>query len=166
MAINESDRHSTRELAEQWVAEGRDPRRIELINLLRRAVERTSAEPDRVLAEHGLSRGQFDVLAALRRSGADRQLTQAELAAHMMVSPAGMKKRLDGLYARGILTRSSDGLDARRLLIRLTAEGDRLVDDVLDAFFSAEYRSVAALSEVDQDELVAGLRKLLGEVAG
>lgn len=163
--MDEEVRPSTRALAEEWAAEGRDPVRIELVNLLRRAVEATTTEPDRVLADHGLSRGQFDVLAALHRAGPDPHLTQAELAQRMMVTPAGMKKRLDGLYERGIIERAADAADARRLVIGLTADGAALVAEVLDRFFGAERVATDVLHEDDRVALVRLLRRFIGDPA-
>lgn len=155
---------TARELAARWGEAGRDPVSIELVTLLRRAVVVTTAGPDRVLEGHGISRGQFDVLAALHNAPAGGSgITQAELAAGMMVSPPGMKKRLDGLYDRGVIARTVDPADARRLLIRLTPAGRRLVDEVLDAFFSAEEQGVRPLPEADRPRLIGLLRTLAGE---
>jgi DNA-binding MarR family transcriptional regulator len=155
---------TARELASRWAAAGRDPVSIELITLLRRAVVATTAGPDRVLERHGLSRGQFDVLAALHRAPAGHAgITQAELAASMMVSAPGMKKRLDGLFEREVIARTADAVDARRLRILLTPAGDRLVEEVLDAFFAAEAEAVAPLDDADRFRLIALLRTLTGE---
>ncbi|WP_432561449.1 MarR family winged helix-turn-helix transcriptional regulator [Kineococcus sp. SYSU DK003] len=160
----EAHEHPTaHDLAMQWSAGGRDTELVELITLLRRAATAVTAEPDRFLASHGLSRGQFDVLAALYRSGADQRLTQAELADRMMVTPAGMKKRLDGLFERGIITRSADEADARRQLIALTASGLHTVEAVLDGFFAAERAAVEHLSPADRRTLTRVLRRLVRE---
>ena len=43
----------------------------------------------------GLSQGEFDVLAALRRAGAPFTLTPTGLARTLMLSPAPMTNRLD-----------------------------------------------------------------------
>ncbi|MFF2053147.1 MarR family winged helix-turn-helix transcriptional regulator [Leifsonia sp. NPDC058194] len=155
---------TARVLAARWAEAGRDPVSIELVTLLRRAVVATTAGPDRVLEDHGLSRGQFDVLAALHRAPAgDAGITQAQLAQSMMVSPPGMKKRLDGLFERQVISRSVDSADARRLLIRLTPAGRRLVEDFLDAFFDAEHEGVRPLPEADRPRLIGLLRTLAGE---
>ena len=42
------------------------------------------------MAEHGLSVADFDVLAALRRSGEPHELKPSDLVPHLMLSPAGM----------------------------------------------------------------------------
>lgn len=167
MTSDDVNPRSARELAEPWAREGRDAVSIELVTLLRRSALRSTDEPDRVLAAHGLTRGQFDVLAALRHA-ADRSavtcsaITQAELAERMMVTPPGMKKRLDTLYERRLIARDADAMDGRRLLIRLTPAGDALLRDVLDDFFQAEGETLSRLSGAEREQLLALLRKLVG----
>ncbi len=53
-----------------------------------------------VFVEHGLTTGEFDVLAALRRAGAPHTLTPTVLARSLMLSPAAMTNRLDKLDGR------------------------------------------------------------------
>ena len=63
---------------------------------------------DRVFQPHGLTGGDFVVLAALRRSGKPYQLTPTALTRSMMVSSGGTTKRLDRLEARGLIRRDPD----------------------------------------------------------
>ena len=53
---------------------------------LARVLER---ETDRVFERHGLRRGEFDVLAALRRCGPPYTLIPSELSAALMMSSSG-----------------------------------------------------------------------------
>ncbi|MFB9619269.1 MarR family transcriptional regulator [Brooklawnia cerclae] len=158
-------RSSARELAEAWAREGRNPHTIELATLLRRVTAQVTGDADAVLAARGLSRGQFDVLAALHRARKDSGagLTQAELADQMTLSPPGMQKRLATLYELGLLERDVDPADARRLVIRLSASGQELLDGVLDAFFDAEDRSLRGLNSRDRSQLIRLLRRMTGD---
>ena len=54
-----------------------------------------------VFAGHGLQIGEFDVLAALRRSGDPFMMKPTDLARVLMLSPAGMTNRVDRLEAAG-----------------------------------------------------------------
>ena len=74
---------------------------------------RAAAELRPVFAEAGLSDGDFDVLASLRRSGAPYQLTPGELAASTMVTSGAVTKRLDRLEEKGYVTRTVCVEDAR-----------------------------------------------------
>lgn len=109
-----------------------------------------------VFAAVGLSRGEFDVLAALRRAGAPHERTAGELAASTMVTTGGLTKRIDRLESRGLVRRAPDGGDARRRVIGLTAAGLALVDEAVAAHVANEQRLVAALG--DPDALAGVLR--------
>src|SRR6266702_8656528 len=63
---------------------------------------------DRVFQPHGLTGGDFVVLAALRRSGKPYQLTPTALSRSMMVTSGGTPKRLDRAEARGLIRRDHD----------------------------------------------------------
>ncbi|MCV2394323.1 MarR family transcriptional regulator [Actinotalea sp. M2MS4P-6] len=152
---------SIRALAEQWARFGKDPDAVELIGLIRAAALRVTDESDELLAEHGLNRGRFDVLAALYRAGVP--LTQAELAAQMLVTPAGMKKRLDALVADGLVSRRTDVSDARRQPLSLTAAGSARLEEALDEVFTIEATAVAALGEPGRRRLAELLRTLLAD---
>ncbi|GAA4600875.1 MarR family transcriptional regulator [Actinoallomurus liliacearum] len=84
-----------------------------------------------VFARHGLRRGEFDVLAALRRPGPPYALIPSEMAAELMMSRAGMTSRVDRLEAAGLVERSLDPDDRRSFRITLTDKGLRVVDAAL-----------------------------------
>lgn len=154
---------SARERARAWSDRGRDARMVELIALLRQAADHVMEGADLVLAGQGLNRGQFDVLAALYRSGPDGPVTQAELADRMLVTPAGVKKRLTGLFDRGYVNRFPDPDDARKFVLQLTPEGEGFLLGLLDEFFAAEADALVALDSAEQRDLAHLLRNLLGQ---
>lgn len=86
---------------------------------------------ERVFTEHGLRPGEFDVLAALRRTGSPYTLTPSELSAALMTSRAGMTNRLDRLEAAGYVERSLDPADRRSFRITLTPAGRDVIDATL-----------------------------------
>jgi DNA-binding MarR family transcriptional regulator len=110
----------------------------------------------RVYAEHGITRGEFDVLATLRRSGSPYQLAPKALSASMMVTTGGMTGLLDRLERRSLIARSPDPVDRRGLLITLTETGRELVDGAVGAGLSAQ-REVL-------ERLPAGRRRRLDEL--
>src|SRR5579875_3360456 len=111
--------------------------------------ERRSA----IFARHGLRRHEFDVLAALRRSGAPFELTAGELAARTYVTSGTMTSRLDGLVGRGLVTRAADRADGRLVRVTLSADGRRLVDAAFKALLVAERELLAPLSDTRLDPL-------------
>lgn len=80
------------------------------------------------LAAHGLSIADFDVLAALRRSGEPFEMMPSAVARQVMLSPAGMTGRLDRLEAAGLVERRMDPDDRRSFLVRLSPEGLARID--------------------------------------
>ena len=116
---------------------------------------------DRVFQPHGLTAGDFVVLAALRRSGKPYQLTPTALSRSMMVSSGGTTKRLDRLEARGLVRRDPDPADRRGTLVTLTEAGLATIDTVASEHVQNEKRLVASLSRDQRDTLTRLLRELL-----
>ncbi|NRQ38120.1 MarR family transcriptional regulator [Nonomuraea sp. NN258] len=121
---------------------------------------------ERVFTAHGLRQGEFDVLAALRRSGPPYTLIPSELSAVLMMSRAGMTNRIDRLEAAGLVERSLDPADRRSFLVRLTDEGLRIIDETLTEHASNLAGLAAPLTARDADDLARILRKLLDAQKG
>jgi DNA-binding MarR family transcriptional regulator len=121
---------------------------------------------DRVFARHGLRTGEFDVLAALRRSGEPFVLTPSELARVMMLSAAAMTNRLDRLEAAGHVDRRLDPDNRRSILVSLTGSGRELVDAVVTEHVANELSLLAVLPPDDRRTLDALLRRLLAGLGG
>ena len=68
-------------------------RAYRLSNLVRGSIEAT-------FAGFGLDRGEFDVIATLRRSGPPYRLTPTELYTSLMITSGGLTHRLDRLERR------------------------------------------------------------------
>jgi len=116
---------------------------------------------DGVFQPHGLTGGDFVVLAALRRSGKPYQLTPTALSRSMMVSSGGTTKRLDRLDARGLIRRDPDPDDRRGTLVTLTHAGLATIDTVASDHVQNEKRLVATLSPNQHKTLTRLLRELL-----
>jgi DNA-binding MarR family transcriptional regulator len=110
---------------------------------------------------HGLNLGEFDVLAALRRTGAGSTLAPSTLARVAMVSPAGMTNRLDRLERAGLVDRRPDPNDRRGSLVGLTATGTRAVDGAIEDLVAAERALVAGVSEAERLRFDRTLDKLI-----
>ena len=123
-----------------------------------------------VFARHGLTTGEFDVLAALRRAGEPYTLTPSVLARTMMLSPAAMTNRLDRLEAAGHVDRALDPGNRRSMLVTLTAHGRETADAAVTEHVANEERLLAALSDDQRSTFDDLLRVLLAaveqEVAG
>lgn len=118
-------------------------------------------QQERVYAELGLSRPEFDVLATLRRTGAPFQLSPKALARSMMLTTGGMTGRLDRLEGRGLIRRSPDPDDRRGLVITLTPDGRRLIDRAVGPGVAAQGRLLEGLGRERAESLAALLRELI-----
>ena len=114
-----------------------------------------------IFAGYGLRRHEFDVLAALRRSGGAFQLTAGELALRTYVTSGTMTSRLDGLTARGLVTRTPDSADGRLVRVALTAAGREVVDAAFGALLAAERELLTPLPPETVGPLAETLRVLL-----
>jgi len=147
----------------QWERErpDLDPAPMRLFGLLVRGYALTTSYLNELLAGHGLTRGTFDVLSALRRSGRPFRLTPKQLTESLMLSGAGMTSRLDRLEAMSLISRHPDKTDRRSLQIELTPAGLELIDETIPRFVEAQWKVASALGSED----TAALIELLGKVA-
>jgi DNA-binding MarR family transcriptional regulator len=113
------------------------------------------------LAEFGLTRGSWDVLASLRRSGPPHRLSPTQLYLELMRTSGAMTHRLYGLERAGLIRRVPDPQDGRGLLVELTRKGLALVDQVAPAHLANERALLAPISNEEQATLINTLRKLL-----
>ena len=132
-----------------------------VVGRLSRAARLLERGVDRVLDEHGVGGGEFDILATLRRSGPPYRLTPGALVSSSMVTSGAVTARLDRLVAKGLVTRETDPDNRRSVLVTLTARGRRLVDRVVEEHVANEEALLEGLSGRERDQLAGLLRRLL-----
>ena len=116
---------------------------------------------DEVFARHGLHNGEFDVLAAIRRSGPPYTVTPSALSQQLMLSRAGMTNRLDRLERAGLITRRLDPEDRRSFLVTLSEEGMAVVDAAMSEHAANEAALLSGLTEGQQRQLDDAMYTLL-----
>ena len=121
---------------------------------LERAIQET-------FSEFGLTVGEFDVLAALRRSGQPYQLSPTELFNTLMVSSGTMTHRIDRLEQAELVRRIPVPSDRRGLQIELTDRGLSVIEKAVEAHVVNEHRIVGVLKASEREALIELLRKLL-----
>src|SRR3954454_21537587 len=109
-------------MVEQWRRERPDvdPSSMALFARLTRAQAAASRAIDATLGRHGLKRGEFDLLAALRRSSSAFRLSPGDLARATVMSPAATSPRRQRLQARGLVLRRPDPVAGRYGVVELT----------------------------------------------
>jgi DNA-binding MarR family transcriptional regulator len=129
--------------------------------LLDAAARMTREHMNPLLAEAGLSVGEFDVLTPLRRVGEPYVLSPTQLNETALISSGGMTDRLDRLERAGLVERQLDPHDRRGRLISLTAAGKHVVDDMIGRMVAMEIEMLSVLTEAEQKKLNELLKKLL-----
>jgi DNA-binding MarR family transcriptional regulator len=119
---------------------------------------------EQVYARFGIGRGEFDVLAALRRSGEPFSLSPTSLAETLMLTTGGMTGRLDKLQRAGLVERCPDPADRRALKACLTDKGRALVDEALAAGLVVQSEALGHLPPRDRSVLADHLRALLSSL--
>jgi long-chain acyl-CoA synthetase len=121
---------------------------------LGRAAARLAKHVELALGHSDLSLPQYRVLVLL----GDGTAVASVLASKLAVSPPSVTAIVDGLVARGLVKRHSDGGDRRRVTHALTDKGRRVLSEA-DAETNARLEAVARhLATRDHERAVAGLR--------
>jgi len=128
-----------------------------------RRIQREAIAP--TIESFGLQPGEFDVLAALRRSGGDFVLTPAQLLEMTMVTSGGMTARLDRLEKAGWIKRDANPYDKRSFIVLLAEAGKELIERALVGRLINDEKVVRRLSRAEQSLLNALLSKLLARFA-
>ena len=132
------------------------------IGLLRGHAELMRAMNARLLAEHGLTASDSDVLVQLA-DAPEQALRRVDLAEQVLLSPSGITRLLDGLEASGYVEKRRCDHDARVTYAALTDAGRQKLQDAsqthhadVEALFAAHF----------SDEELAELAELLGRLGG
>lgn len=105
-----------------------------------------------------LSPSASQVLAVL--DGAGEPLPSTEIANRLLVTTASMTSLLDTLERRALVVRVAHPTDRRKILVDITDDGRRLVDEMLPVVHAASTRALEGLSARDQETLT----RILGKV--
>ncbi|MGW0993596.1 MarR family winged helix-turn-helix transcriptional regulator [Streptomyces sp. NPDC002520] len=150
-------------IIDQWaqVRPDLDTRAMEVFGRIYRLSRAMGDRVEKAYEPYGISRGEFDVLATLRRSGEPYTLSPRELSSTLMLTTGGMTGRLDKLERAGLLRRSPDPHDRRALRVTLTEEGLRLTDEAVGAGLAEQRDALSGLDDEQAGQLAGLLRELL-----
>ncbi|WP_219899630.1 MarR family winged helix-turn-helix transcriptional regulator [Zobellella taiwanensis] len=113
------------------------------------------------LARYDLNVGEFDVLAALRRHPPYFQLSPNQLQAMVLISSGALTNRINRLESRGLVSRAQADHDRRGVIVTLTDEGFRVVEEAVNHHLAAEAELASALSADEQRQFAGLLKKML-----
>jgi DNA-binding MarR family transcriptional regulator len=150
-------------IIEQWAAvrPDLDTRAMEVFGRIYRLSRAMGDRVEKAYAPYGISRGEFDVLATLRRAGEPYTLSPRRLSSTLMLTTGGMTGRLDKLERADLLRRSPDPHDRRGLQVTLTEKGLAVIDEAVGAGLAAQTEALSTLDDEQADQLADLLRALL-----
>jgi MarR family transcriptional regulator, negative regulator of the multidrug operon emrRAB len=112
----------------------------------------------------GLAEPEFRVLTVLF-SQPEGIAHPSELCARTAQSPANMSRIADALVSRDLITRVSSTKDRRRMVLRITEQGEELVRHLMPALFAPLEALLAEFTSAELDQLVALLARLFERLA-
>jgi DNA-binding MarR family transcriptional regulator len=116
----------------------------------------------RLLADHGLTQNDYEVLAQLSRAE-DGRMRRVDLAERLLLTPSGITRLLEGLQRCGFVEEGTCDSDARVTYAVLTPAGRRRLEEAAGGHAAVMRDQIA--SRLDGEELEA-LGTLLARLPG
>ncbi len=148
----------TDELLARYLSE---PDSAGLFTRLTRVALRLEAFQRRCLDGLELNFGDFALLRVLILAEPDHQLLPTELGELLLRSSGGITQMVDRLEARGLLERSRDSTDGRRIVVGLTREGHRLGELASERYREGRTSVLGPLEEAEAAEIDRSMNRLL-----
>ncbi|GAB3281939.1 MarR family winged helix-turn-helix transcriptional regulator [Parasphingorhabdus pacifica] len=137
---------------------------IDVIGRVLRAAAILRQRLDATIADEGLNRAEFDLLCALRRTGAP--VTPGRLNNLTVSSGAATTKRIHQLAERGLLERTTDERDRRSARVLLTEHGRKVIDRAFTRNIEVERSLLSTLPARQRESIAGGLATLLHSLEG
>ena len=149
-------------IREQWRREcpALDADAVLVLGRVYRIAHLASRPIEAVFRRHELDRGEFDVLATLKRTGQPYELTPSAICEQLLVSSGGLTDRLIRLEKSRLVTRTRSLVDGRSRVVKLTALGEKRVVAAYEDDMKLERQLIGAMSKREAKILSALLRKL------
>ena len=109
----------------------------------------------------GLTDVQFNIMMLLfHQSGAEEGLSQAQLSNMMLVNRANITSLIDRMERTKLVVRTSAPDDRRFNIVKLTADGKKLLTEVEPLYAKLVKKIMAALKETEQKRMIGTLEKI------
>ena len=123
-----------------------------------------SAMFEQQIRPFGLAEAEFRVLTTLF-SQPDGAAHPSDLCARAEQSPANMSRISDALVSRELITRVLSVRDRRRMVLRITEQGEQLVRELLPKLFVPLRGLFAEFPQGEQRQMIDQLKRLSANLA-
>jgi len=134
-----------------------------MANIYRAAAAIRRRAEQGVLREASLSWGGFTTMWVLWIWG---EMETGRLAVECDLSKGTLTGILNTLEGRGLVVRERMDTDRRRMLVSLTADGDRMIESLSPSFNRFETETTASLDDDEKRELASLLRRIIVGISG
>ncbi|MEQ8266549.1 MAG: MarR family transcriptional regulator [Parvibaculum sp.] len=142
-----------------------DAEAIFTLNALLDTTRVVENEIDRGLAQYDLSHGRHVALWCVAVLGGEEGITPAHIADQLGVTRATVTGLLDSLEQAGLVSRTRDLEDRRKVSIRLTPAGNRKIEQVWPVHYGLVTLWMTALSKAEKVQLRTLLQKIRGKAS-
>ena len=136
---------------------------LKLYVVLSRAQRAISERTQADLEQHGISITEFGIMEALHHKG---PMLLGEVQRKILVSSGGITFLVDKLIERGYVERKLCPTDRRARYAALTRTGAALMKEIFPAHAAAIRQAMSGLSQAEQKEATALLKRLGLRAAG
>lgn len=132
-------------------------RALDVFIKLSRAADAVETRINRHLAAAGLTVSQFGVLEALLHLG---PLCQRDIAQKILKSSGNITMVIDNLARRDLVRRERHQKDRRMVMVHLTDQGKKLIEDLFSKHVAIVEKEIGVLSAEEQEQLQTLCRKV------
>ena len=130
----------------------------EILIALRRVIRAIDQHSRNLIQSHGLTGPQALMLTEIVRS---KLITGSELAKRVSLSQATVTGILERLEKRGLLSRQRSDRDRRRIMVKITHAGSRILEDAPPLMQETFIERFAGLQEWEQTMILSALQRLV-----
>ncbi|MCV7357626.1 MarR family winged helix-turn-helix transcriptional regulator [Mycolicibacterium fluoranthenivorans] len=134
-----------------------DAQALRLVDLLHRLSRSIADDARRVQEVATLDLGDFIALRAI----ASGKLSPGDLSRHLHSHPAATSRTITGLAKAGLVSRVTDPVDSRKIILTLTPTGAAAVERIAREIRPSLQRRLDTLPGADAANLLAALETLL-----
>ncbi len=133
-----------------------------LFTRLQRVVIHLELLQNEAVRDFDISFGDFVILATLRKEPAPHTLPVSQIATYVLRPMGSISQAVDRVEQAGLVKRTPDPNDRRKVLVSLSKKGARFADEALAAYNDTRKRVFKRLNNDELDSIDDAITTLLG----